>query len=686
MDIVRDWVAKTVKVDIPEPQAPMSKSYLKIVGVNYHTPSSWHEDRSTHLQAEDIMYVMHHNNLFDGVCLASSPHIMKASVYSDMAVIWFDIWDLQKGTKAKALINKSFNFSNDIATVIACNMHPGIPQCQNCWQWGHNLTLNSLRVFSFNVNRNYSVMETLLVTLVDNFDIIFFQEPTWNIIRKTVSANNVIGKDVIGAPIHPDWIYLAPSLPSPLKPRVMAYVHKCLSYLQPSIVNSYTDLDRDILVLSLSYNQHVHYLMNIYSDDKHLALDYLQQCVNLLPPLLYIGGDFNIRSKEWDINCPTHTKHTACLIDIMTDLGLDRSTPIVNIPTRYSADPSKNNTTIDLMFIANKIDIDGHYILPEYRLQSDHALLAITIPISPKFIPIQKKGLKRGSDKERSFINELAVGLSALLSVDLSTEANIQKASVQISDLISESWNKHATMSFISMRSKPWWNDECNDRVKDNWRTFQNTMQIAKRKFFDAKIEEIAEDNKRPWDLMPWVKDCKLPPARAIIHNNKPCHSLKLLWEAFDQTYNSASDRTVDAHVLDELRNIPERKWIPFSLLELSEALKSCSNTSMPGLNHVSWAHLKMLLSTDDRIPILFTRLANACLNVGYWPSHFKESVSVVIPKPNKPSYHLPKAFCPIVLLNTLGKLFEKMLAKHMQYEAVKHEAIFPSQFGGIIQ
>ncbi|KXN92747.1 hypothetical protein AN958_02522, partial [Leucoagaricus sp. SymC.cos] len=148
-----------------------------------------------------------------------------------------------------------------------------------------------------------------------------------------------------------------------------------------------------------------------------------------------------------------------------------------------------------------------------------------------------------------------------------------------------------------------------------------------------------------PWDLMPWVKDCKLPPARAIVHNNKPCHSLDVLWQAFDQTYNSASNRPINACVLDDLPNIPERKWMPFSLLELTEALKSCSNMSMPGLDHISWAHLKMLLSVDDRIPLFFTRLANICLSVSYWLPHFKELVSVIIPKPNKLSYHLPKAF-----------------------------------------
>ncbi|KXN84552.1 Protein kinase dsk1, partial [Leucoagaricus sp. SymC.cos] len=55
----------------------------------------------------------------------------------DMAIIWFDIWDLQNGTNTKMLTNCSFNFDKDIAVIRACNMHPGISQCQNCWRWGH---------------------------------------------------------------------------------------------------------------------------------------------------------------------------------------------------------------------------------------------------------------------------------------------------------------------------------------------------------------------------------------------------------------------------------------------------------------------------------------------------------------------------------------------------------------------
>ncbi|KXN81479.1 hypothetical protein AN958_04542 [Leucoagaricus sp. SymC.cos] len=62
---------------------------------------------------------------------------MRASPNSDMVVVWIDIWDSQNSTWAKQLINQKFNFRNDIATIHTCNMHPGVPQCQNCWQWGH---------------------------------------------------------------------------------------------------------------------------------------------------------------------------------------------------------------------------------------------------------------------------------------------------------------------------------------------------------------------------------------------------------------------------------------------------------------------------------------------------------------------------------------------------------------------
>ena len=75
-----------------------------------------------------------HNN----VTLASKPWVIKVSPKSDMAIVQIDIWNAQSGTKAKGLINQCFNVGRFIATVRIANANPGIPQCKNCWKWGHS--------------------------------------------------------------------------------------------------------------------------------------------------------------------------------------------------------------------------------------------------------------------------------------------------------------------------------------------------------------------------------------------------------------------------------------------------------------------------------------------------------------------------------------------------------------------
>ena len=135
------------------------------------------------------------------------------------------------------------------------------------------------------------------------------------------------------------------------------------------------------------------------------------------------------------------------------------------------------------------------------------------------------------------------------------------------------------------------------------------------------------------------------------------------LWNSLHHTYNAANDREVDLSVLDQLPDKEERAWTQFTRTEVRDTLMGCSNTSAPGPDHITWAHLKVILK-DKECEGLVVRMANACLQTGHWPGAFKESVSVIIPKPGKPSYRTPKAYRPIVLLNTMGKLIEKMLSK----------------------
>jgi len=47
-------------------------------------------------------------------------------------------------------------------------------------------------------------------------------------------------------------------------------------------------------------------------------------------------------------------------------------------------------------------------------------------------------------------------------------------------------------------------------------------------------------------------------------------------------------------------------------------------------------------------------------------------------------AYNQPKSFCPIVPLNTLGKLIEKAVAERLQFIVVNNDFIHPSQLGGL--
>ena len=109
-----------------------------------------------------------------------------------------------------------------------------------------------LRILSFNVAKSFVHMDTLLQTCRRKFDIIFFQEPSWRVIRMAPSTCMKDGEDVVGAPKHPDWLTIVRSSghDDEVRPRIMAFVSNCLANLRPSYRRDLID-HHDILPISL---------------------------------------------------------------------------------------------------------------------------------------------------------------------------------------------------------------------------------------------------------------------------------------------------------------------------------------------------------------------------------------------------------------------------------------------------
>ena len=111
--------------------------------------------------------------------------------------------------------------------------------------------------------------------------------------------------------------------------------------------------------------------------------------------------------------------------------------------------------------------------------------------------------------------------------------------------------------------------------------------------------------------------------------------------------------------------------------------ISKCADSSSPGPDRLTWRHWKTIVKNDVCLSKIIN-IANACINLGHWPRYFKVSTMVIIPKPNKSSYDNLKAFHPIVFLNTLGKLIEKVIAKRLQFTVASNNFIHPSQLGGL--
>ena len=123
----------------------------------------------------------------------------------------------------------------------------------------------------------------------------------------------------------------------------------------------------------------------------------------------------------------------------------------------------------------------------------------------------------------------------------------------------------------------------------------------------------------------------------------------------------------------------------PFSKVEFVNSIIKCNNSSTSGSNKLSWRYLKIIIK-DSMCLKNIVNIANVCFELGYWLSHFKISTSIIIPKPNKKLYDSPKIFRPIVLLNTIGKLIEKIIGKRLQFYIISNNFIHPSQLGGLKQ
>ncbi len=101
------------------------------------------------------------------------------------------------------------------------------------------------------------------------------------------------------------------------------------------------------------------------------------------------------------------------------------------------------------------------------------------------------------------------------------------------------------------------------------------------------------------------------------------------------------------------------------ALEEIRKAVFGFPIQSAPGADKIPNQILKIALSL---LLLYMLWLFNNSLHLGYYPHHFRDSITISLRKPGKPDYHIPKAYRLIALLNTLGKALDSIIATRLSW------------------
>src|SRR4029077_6046091 len=215
--------------------------------------------------------------------------------------------------------------------------------------------------------------------------------------------------------------------------------------------------------------------------------------------------------------------------------------------------------------------------------------------------------IQAGSEEEKEFLTLIKEGVQMMGPPG--EKDSVPSVVRSFTAIVAEAWSRKAKAPRVCKRSKTWWNADCAHakRIERKVNTPENLLALkkatkrAKRAFFESKISEIADKTKRPWDLMHWTGPRKLPPSEAIRFEGEPCDHPDKLWNALHNTFNSAEGRSHDVdRFRDSMPVRDERPWGPSSMAERTEAVAPGSGRSAPGLDHLTWSLLKLLMKHEE--------------------------------------------------------------------------------------
>jgi len=479
------------------------------------------------------------------------------------------------------------------------------------------------------------------------------------------------------------------------------------AYVHASFLSNYTVLPRfkgvdDVLALDISFNEplfgtafHSFSIINAYSTN---TLDHRVHSVSpetLFPDLgfpLLVLGDLNIHNPLSD-PLPHFSHREIASSTPYFEKAAEAGFALLNPPGEYTRFPLVGNarpSVIDLAF-ANPplppVIKSWEASLPSTG--SDH--VPITITLAPPALN-QKPPPPRWKDTDWETLDPIVKGFKVPAAPPCPTPP-------QLDEWLSESLNRlvallkeHTPVSKPSHHSKPWW----TPLLTVLRREYHKATRTA-RKHDTPHMREVAGTSKAGYFKA--IKAAKHKHWSSFLLTATP----QSLWTAKRFAYGRAQPRCpslpgaetpqqMNRVLLDHFfppkepfspppRLRPDKSAPLLTTDEIAAALSKCSPTSAPGPDGIAYSTWKQVNKIN---PSILLHILAPLVLLGYHPASLKSSNGVVLDKPGKPSYESPSSFRIIVLIRTISKVLERIIATRLLTAAWLRGLLHPNQCGSL--
>jgi ribonuclease HI len=555
---------------------------------------------------------------------------------------------------------------------------------------------NQIRIIQLNCNRASNVVLTILDLAVHTADILLLQEPGI--------------QDPDFAVTHPSFELLLPPKNNRKWQRTATYVSKNNPFLTCSPRQDLSS-DPDLQILEVSTptipTTFIFNLYNGYESESDMWTIPRSLINTPLPTRTVLAGDFNAHHVLWN-----STKTTPVRADELIHLITSQNLTIINTPDEATyishSRAGQSQSVIDLTITTSALtdSITGWCIDHNAATGSDHNTIRFNITATDNTTAPNPQHSRLNWDKTDWEIftkhlsqrcNDTEATWSALHGYP--SPNNLDQSADFLRDLILEAADLAAPPLNICPRSKRWWTPE----LKDSRRKMNHAQKIWRESGADVdftcfkSLRNQHFRNIRTAKSTQWrsfLADAQGKDIFTALRYTRPRTNQRTP-VMIDKDNNSTATTFADKANLFRKALFPPPPtspppssedfqhplpWTTFTPTEIKTAIFTSANRKAPGPDGITFLCLRHAYQAASRY---FNSFYAALGETGYHPIGWRQATTVVIPKPGKPDYTIPKAHRPIALLNCMGKILEKMMATRLTYYAETYNLLHTDQIGG---